>query len=251
MDRLPQLGRFLFVISFAVFGIQYFLYGHYAGGLSPVPPWAPGGSIGAYLIGAFLLVAAISVLANWNARLFATLLGLVSLLCVVLLHFQHFTAIIYNGSDRTRALEPISLARAAFVLAGFSPSTAATASWDSFIGTLSKLGRYLFSLPLLIYGLQHYASIIAGLIPSWMPDRLLLAYFTGVAFISAGLSITTGIGARLASLLGLMFLSWVILLHAPRVATRLSNGDEWTSAFVPLALSGASFLLLPLSPKRT
>jgi hypothetical protein len=49
MDRLPQLGRFLFAIFFAAFGIQYFLYGHCAGGLSPVPPWAPGGAIGARL----------------------------------------------------------------------------------------------------------------------------------------------------------------------------------------------------------
>jgi hypothetical protein len=52
MDRFPQLGRFLFAIPFATFGIQYFLYGHYAGGLSPVSSRAPGGAIGAYLIGA-------------------------------------------------------------------------------------------------------------------------------------------------------------------------------------------------------
>lgn len=140
------------------------------------------------------------------------------------------------------------------MLAGFSPSTAATASWDFFIDKLAKLGRYLFSLPLLIYGLQHflYAPFIATLIPAWMPARLFLAYFTGLAFIAAGLSITIGIGARLAALLlGLMFLSWTVLLHVPRVATHLNNGDEWTSAFVALALSGASFLLFPLSPERT
>jgi hypothetical protein len=48
-----------------------------------------------------------------------------------------------------------------------------------------------------------------------------------------------------------MFLSWTALLCAPRVATHLNNGDEWTSAFVALALSGTSFPLLPLFPKRT
>ena|SRR5215469_561410 len=105
MKSLAQLGRYFFAIPFCVFGIQYFLYGHYAGGLSPVPPWAPGGAVGAYLIGAFLVIAAISVLANWNARLFAVLLGLVYLLCVLLLHSQHLSDIIYNGRERTRALE--------------------------------------------------------------------------------------------------------------------------------------------------
>jgi uncharacterized membrane protein len=186
MERLAELGRSLFVIPFAVFGVQYFPYGHYDGGLSPVPPWAPGGPVGAYLIGAFLVVAAISVLARWHARLFATLLGLVYLLCVLLLHSQHFTDILYNGRERTRALEPLSLAGAAFVLAGFFPSTAG-AAWDSLVRKLAQLGRYLFSLPLLIYGLQHflYASFIATLIPAWMPARLFPAYFTGVAFIAA------------------------------------------------------------------
>ena len=46
MKSLAQLGRYFFAIPFCVFGIQYFLYGHYAGGLSPVPPWAPGGAVG-------------------------------------------------------------------------------------------------------------------------------------------------------------------------------------------------------------
>jgi hypothetical protein len=41
MKSLAQLGRYFFAIPFCVFGIQYFLYGHYAGGLSAVPPWAP------------------------------------------------------------------------------------------------------------------------------------------------------------------------------------------------------------------
>ena len=254
MKSLAQLGRYFFAIPFGVFGIQYFLYGHYAGGLPPVPPWAPGGAVGAYLIGAFLVIAAISVLANWNARLFAALLGLVYLLCVLLLHSQHFSDIIYNGRERTRALEPLSLSGAAFVLAGRSPSTAASASWNSLIDKLATLGRYLFSLPLLIYGLQHflYASFIATLIPAWMPARLFLAYFTGVAFIAAGLSITSGIAARLACFfLGLMFFLWTVLLHAPRVVSHLNNGDEWSSAFVALAMAGASFLLLPSFSERT
>lgn len=91
MDRLAQLGRYFFAITFAVFGIQYFVYGSYPGGLSPVPPWARGGAVGAYLIGALLLVARIPLVANRNARLFAALLGLVDLLRVLLFHSQHFT----------------------------------------------------------------------------------------------------------------------------------------------------------------
>ena len=88
MDRLPQLGRYFFAVAFAVFGIHYFVYGAYPGGLSPLPPWARGGAVGAHLIGALLLVARISLVANRNARLFAALLDL---LRVLLLYSQHFT----------------------------------------------------------------------------------------------------------------------------------------------------------------
>jgi hypothetical protein len=46
-----------------------------------------------------------------------------------------------------------------------------------------------------------------------------------------------------------MFFLWTVLLHAPRVVTHLNNGDECSSAFVALAMAGASFLLLPFSER--
>jgi hypothetical protein len=66
-----------------------------------------------------------------------------------------------------------------------------------------------------------------------MPAHLFLAYFTGVAFIAAGLAIATHIFSRLASnFLGLMFFLWVVALHAPRVIAKPHNADELTSLFV-------------------
>jgi hypothetical protein len=46
-----------------------------------------------------------------------------------------------------------------------------------------------------------------------------------------------------ATLSGLMFFLWVISLHLPRVAAAVHNGDEWTSAFVALAMCGGSWVL--------
>jgi hypothetical protein len=69
--------------------------------------------------------------------------------------------------------------------------------------------------------------------------------------LAAGLAIATHVVSSLAArLLGLMFLLWAALLHAPRVAAQPHNGDEWTSAFVALAFSGASFLLAAYASKR-
>jgi hypothetical protein len=73
---------------------------------------------------------------------------------------------------------------------------------------------------------------------------LFWAYFVGAAFVAAALAISTHIQARLAAiLLGVMFLTWFLILHLPRVFAAPHNGNEWTSAFVALAMSGAAFLL--------
>ncbi|HEV7376874.1 MAG TPA: hypothetical protein VGN95_19315 [Pyrinomonadaceae bacterium] len=70
-------------------------------------------------------------------------------------------------------------------------------------------------------------------------------YLTGTAFIAAGLSIMTKVKARLAAtLLGVMFGAWVIILHAPRVAAKLRDKEEWTSLLVATAMCGGAWLLV-------
>jgi hypothetical protein len=247
MISLRRSGRTLFAIGIAAFGAQYLLEGRYLGGLPPVPPWAPGGSIGAYLIGIFLIVAAVSIAAQWNTRLFAALLGTLFLLSVVVLHLQHFSDVVHKGNDRTRALEPLAIAAAAFVLAGTSPlNSVRSSAWRTALGIAGKLGRFVFAFTLIIFGWQHfqYAAYLATLVPAWLPAHLVWIYFTGAGFIAAGTSIAAKILGRLAAtLLGLMFFLWVVILHAPRVFAGLHNADEWSSLFVALAMAGASLLV--------
>ena len=251
---LCHLGRILFAISIAAFGAQYLLQGQYLGGLPPVPPWAPGGTIGAYLVGAFLIVAAVAIAAQWNARLFAALLGTLFLLSVVFLHLQHFSDVIHKGNDRTRALEPLAIAAAAFILAGtYSLRFAKSPASQNVTEIAIKSARFVFAFTLLIFGWQHfeYAAYLATLVPAWLPAHLAWIYFTGAGFIVAGASIATKILGRLAATaLGLMFFLWVLVLHAPRVSASLHNADEWSSLFVALAMAGASFLVASTLPNR-
>ena len=122
---------------------------------------------------------------------------------------------------------------------------------------LYALGRTLLGISSAFFGLQylHYGRFVGGLPPvppwtpggklaAWIPAHLFWVYFTGIGFIASSLAILTQIGARLAAtMLGVMFLLWVLVLHAPRVAASLHNGDEWSSLFVALALGGGAFVL--------
>ena len=88
-----------------------------------------------------------------------------------------------------------------------------------------------------------YGAFIANLIPPWIPLHLFFAYFVGAAFFAASLSFITQIKAPVAgSMLGIMFLIWVVFLHAPRIAAASHDQNEWTSGFIALAMCGAGFV---------
>lgn len=150
------------------------------------------------------------------------------------------------GQSAHAPFEGLTLSAIAFTLAGVPPQGRPTSTQGAAANWLLLLGRFLFAFSMLVFGAQHftYAAFIATLIPAWIPFHLFWVYFTGTGFIIAGVSVAAGILAPLASIgLGLMFLLWFLLLHAPRVAASPRNGNEWTSALVALAISGGSFLL--------
>ena len=254
MNALRDAGRILFAIGIAVFGLQYLAYGRFVGGLAPVPPWVPGGSVGSYLVGVFLIATAMGMLTERQARLSAISLGLFSLFCVLFLHTWHFRAIVTEGVDRTRALEPLAIAAAAFVLAGTFPKTATDPTgWAWFENLLIASGRFIFAFTMIIFGMQHfqYAAFIATLIPAWIPAHVFWVYFTGFGFIAAAVAICLKILGRLAALsLGLMFLLWFFVLHLPRAFAAFRSGDEWSSAFIALCIAGACFFIATTVPNQ-
>jgi len=250
---LTKLGRLFFAIPLIVFAVEYLARGRWQGGMPPVPPWTHGEHIFPYVAGAILLVISISLLINKEARISATILGLLFMFCVVFLHAaKHFSGIIHDGNTRTRAFETFALGGAAFILAVLLSKGSSMQSLSSANSMLAIIGRYIYAFSMIVFGVQHfmYAQYIAFLVPNWMPAHLFLAYFTGTAFIAAGVAIAVHIFSRLASiLLGLMFFLWVVTLHTPRVIASPHNSDELVSLFVALAFSGSSFLLGAYSSK--
>src|SRR5258706_6362330 len=254
METLLKIGRLCFAISIAFFGAQYLLYGRFEGGLPLVPPWTPGAPALAYVLGAALILSALSIATLWNPRFSTFSLGSLLLLPFLCLHSLHASSILHNGTDRTRAFEDLTLSAIAFLLAGILPKVRNSSSQNTTTNWPILLGRFLFAFSMIVFGAQHfmYAAFIATLIPAWIPAHLFWVYSTGTGFIVAGLSIATGTFAPLASMgLALMFLFWFLLLHAPRVAASPRNGNEWTSAFVALAISGGSFILAAAFGKPT
>jgi uncharacterized membrane protein len=234
---VPNLGRYLYAVALAAFAIQHFLYAVTSGGIGP--PWMVGNAAWAWIMGTVLLVTSLGILTGKQSGIIAAGFTVVLLFYVEMIYWRRLAADIHNPGPWTSSAELVCIAGAAFLIAG------------NFLtgrfGARAKLvGRMLFALPLIVFAVQHflYAGFIATLIPVWIPERLFWAYFVGIAFVAAALSIATGYVGRLGSvLLGIMFLAWIVIVHAPRVVAASHNANEWTSLFVALAMCGGAWSL--------
>jgi uncharacterized membrane protein YphA (DoxX/SURF4 family) len=216
----------------AGFGIQYLAHARFSAGPGSGPPWTPAHPFWAFFTAIVSIAAAVCIAANIQVRCAAIVLAVTILARALLFYVPKLAANPHDPGPWTSGFELLALCGAALVLAGAHTSI--------------KLGRVLFAVSLVVFGVQHflYAHFIATLVPSWIFGHLFWAYFVGIAFVAAALSIATQIKIGLAATwLGIMFLLWVLVLHLPRVAAALHNGNEWTSLFVALAMSGGAFML--------
>jgi uncharacterized membrane protein len=263
METILKQGRPILAIAIFALGVEHLVCAHLGQAalpgevVIPVIPFVPGIPVLAYLTGIALIATSVCIAANMRARLAAIVLGMLFLLCVVFLSVPRVAAMPLSVSVRTGFFEALAIGSAALTLAGTFPEEAYFRKWDRVVSPLIKSGRLLFAASSIVFGIDHFLvlNVIAGLVPDWIPGAMFWAYFTGAGFIAAGISIATKWMVRWgAGFLGLMFLLWFLLLHAPRVlsAARFHNPNEWSSAFIALAMCGACWIQpLPQHPQQT
>lgn len=245
MKNLTTLGGFILGLAIVAFGIQHLIYARMGSGLGP--PWTPVNHLLAYFGGFVFIVAGVSLVSGKQVRLAAITLGALFFVRAALYYAPKLFITSRDAGPWTSAFELLMVAGASFILAATSTTKDAYSQRaGNPLTLLFPLGRVLFAASLVVFGAQHlmYGRFVAALITPWIPFHVFWAYFVGVAFIAAAFAIVSGkLGALAATLLGAMFLLWVPILHAPRVAGAPHNGDEWTSLFVALAASGCAFVV--------
>jgi len=248
MGSATRLGSGLFGIGMLAFGVLNFVFGTPVLGLEPLPDWLPAQTLWAYIIALLLVVGGVCVLSDrLRPRQSAIMLsGLLSLWLI--LQVPTLLANLHNGSKWTSAFECLALCSAAWVLAyALSDRATVRTSWNGRLRRLADIGRYGFGITLPVFGALHfiYWQYVASVIPGWIPGSpVFWAYFTGCAHVAAGLAILSGVQARLAAtMLGIMFGSWVLIVHVPRVLASPHSQSEWTSLCVAIALCGGAWLM--------
>ena len=117
---------------------------------------------------------------------------------------------------------------------------------------LPILGRAFVPVGLAVFGAEHLTvpNSLAQLVPKWMPAHLFWAYFVGFALFAAATSIALNKFARLAaSLTGLMFVLFVLMIHAPNVVAEPHNRILWAVACREISFACGLFLFANRFPQ--
>lgn len=109
--------------------------------------------------------------------------------------------------------------------------------------TIINLGRWLFVLPFLGFGILHFGPLEFSLpyVPPWLPFPAFWVYFVGVCFLAFTLSVVIKRGDQVAALLlALCLLLFVLLVHVPGAA-----GGDFMAVIAVLrdtAMAGAALM---------
>jgi len=109
---------------------------------------------------------------------------------------------------------------------------------------MKKAGLILYAIPIGVFGIFHFmsATMMATMVPGWIPGGVVWIYITGLALLAAAVSIIINKKASLATmLLGVLLVIFVLTMHLPGVI----GGNEASMPMVlkDLALAGAAFYM--------
>jgi uncharacterized membrane protein YphA (DoxX/SURF4 family) len=116
MKKITTLGRILFALPFALFGINHFLMTDYYLGM--LTSFIPLGAYTIILTGILLIAAAVSIITKRFVKISTIMLAILLFIFIITIHIPH----LMEGTDRTATLiallKDISLMGGSLMIAG-------------------------------------------------------------------------------------------------------------------------------------
>jgi uncharacterized membrane protein len=244
--RIVSPGHAVFAITMIVLGAMGFVTRSFAPIWLPVPHATPAREFAIYLCAFVALAGGVGLLLKAAAAIAAR--GLAAYLFLWMLLFKApfiIRAPLQEGPYQSMG-ETAVIVAAAWVLATWFASEPDNERFGFLDGALGlRLARVLYGLALIAFGLSHfyYENLTTPLVPDWLPAHQVWAYFTGGAYLAAGVAIIVGVFARLAAVLVLLQIALITLLvWGPRVLTPLTAA-QWVEPIMSWVITAGAWVM--------
>ena len=245
--RIASAGHAVFAASMIWLGAMGLSRGDFVQVWQPVPKWVPAREALAYFCAVISLASGVGLLWQRTAAvaarvLFAALMVWVLAFRLPNLFFQTPLVLVAWTFGSTAVM-----LAAAWVLYVWFAGDRDRQRLGLFANDAGvRTARALYGLSLLPFGLAHFMYLDATtvLIPSWLPWREAWAYFTGAAFIAAGLAAIVGVFPRLAVTLSTLQLGlFGLIVWVPRVLAGAVNDFQWGEFVVTCVLTAGAWVV--------
>jgi uncharacterized membrane protein len=244
--KVKTVSQAVFALILIGVGILGLLKGDFAPGWQPVPESMPARQALAYVCAFICIACGGGLLWSRTAAMAARPLFGWLLLWLLLLRVP-WMIVSFSVDHWWAACSTAVITAAAWVLYSWLAT-----DWDrqrfGFVAGDKglQIARMLFGLGLIPIGLAHflYLEATAPLVPGWLQWPVFWSYFTGGAFIAAGLAMIVDVYARLAAALAAVQIGLLTLLvWVPHVVAGNLNAFQWNEFVVSILLTACAWVV--------
>jgi hypothetical protein len=251
---IQRFGSTSFAIAISALGILHLLTSNFQN----TRPDADTSTVYAFLeffLWSGLIVLSIGIFLSTRPHVPAKLMGSLMFIWIFIRHIPLLISDLTNPAEWNFTCMAFAICAGAFIVAGSCRGLLYTER--KFSGSIRflpvvRLGQILLGAALLILGFQHlyYGEFISSMIPFWIPLKIWCTWITGIALMLGGTSFLFNLKISPASFaLSMMILSWIIMLHLPRIISRPGDLYEWIFGFQAMAVATGALTLFGMKGK--